>query len=81
MSGDDLSVRAGELLSMAGSAGMLYVRPYMDQQGRTCDPRDEEKELLQKGYLVIGQSDREVVRYRLTAKALSYLAARHVSRM
>jgi hypothetical protein len=53
----------------------------MDQQGRTCDPRDEEKELLKKGYLVIGQSDREVVRYRLTAKALSYLAARHVSRM
>ena len=81
MSGDDLSESAGELLSMAGSAGVLFVRPYMDQHGRTCDPRDEEAELLQKGYLVAGQSDREVVRYRLTAKALSYLAARHVSRM
>ena len=81
MSGDDLNERAGELLSMAGSAGMLFVRPYMDQHGRTCDPRDEETELLQKGYLVAGQSDREVVQYRLTAKALSYLAARHVSRM
>jgi hypothetical protein len=81
MNDDDLSVRAGELLSMAGSAGMLFVRPYMDQHGRTCDPRDEETELLQKGYLVAGQSDSEVVRYRLTAKALSYLAARHVSRM
>jgi hypothetical protein len=81
MNDDDLSVRAGELLSMAGSAGMLFVRPYMDQHGRTCDPRDEETELLQKGYLVAGQSDHEVVRYRLTEKALSYLAARHVSRM
>ncbi|WP_262269283.1 hypothetical protein [Microvirga yunnanensis] len=81
MSGDDLNERAGELLSMAGPAGMLFVRPYMDQHGRTCDPRDEETELLQKGYLVAGQSDREVVRYPLTAKALSYLAARHVRRM
>jgi hypothetical protein len=81
MSDDDLSVSAGELLSMAGRAGIPYVRCYMDQHGCTCDPHDEETELLQKGYLVAGQSSSAVVRYCPTAKALSDLAVRHVSRM
>ena len=79
MSDDHLSARADELLFMAGRAGMLYVHRYMDQHGCTCDPRDEERELLQKGYLVVGQGSRDVVRYRLTAKALGYLAAKHLN--
>jgi hypothetical protein len=78
MNDDDLGMRAGELLSIAGRAGTLYVRPYMDQHGRTCDPRDYETELLQNGYRVVGQSDGDLVRYCLTAKALGYLAAKHI---
>jgi hypothetical protein len=50
---------------------MLYVHRNMDQHGCTCDPRDGERELFQKGYLVVGRSSRDVVRYRLTAKALA----------
>jgi hypothetical protein len=76
MSDDHMSARAGELLSMAGQAGILHVSRRMERRGCHCDPREDGIELLPKRYLMVGQSSGDVVRYRLTAKALGYLAAK-----
>ena len=81
MGDEQLSAQASDLLSMAGQAGMLYVQRYMDQRGRICDPRDEEIELLQKGYLAVVRSDSNVVQYCPTPKASEYLSAKRLSRV